>query len=280
MATQVPTLIAHTLRGIAIGAANTVPGVSGGTIAVVTGIYEALVRAVADATALRVRSAAPLLVPVAVGAAIGIVAFASLIERALALAPEPTAFFFMGLIAGSLPFIVREAGRPTARELVAAVGAAALVTLQALLAEPRLTDAITSLTVANAPLLLVAGIIATATMVVPGVSGSFVLLLLGLYATFIAAITAVNLPILAMIGVGAVIGLAGVSRLMTLLLTRARRITYWIIVGLVVGSLVGVWPGISGAVSPIVDVVALAVGGGLALALGGRQRATPEGAES
>lgn len=259
-------------RGVAIGAANTVPGVSGGTIAVVTGIYDRLVAAIGDVLSPRWRTHLSVLIPVLGGTLIGIAGFAWVIEWGLTNAAEQTFFVFIGLIAGSLPFITHELRSHPRRWFHPLLGLAAfgLLVAQALLGEPPLSSAITELSAATALPLLGAGMVATATMIIPGISGSFVLLIIGMYATFIQAVRSGNVPVLLVLVAGAAVGLIAAARLMSLLLGRARAGTYWVILGLVAGSMVGIWPGVSSWQSAFVDLVATVAGGGLAVLLGKR----------
>ncbi len=265
-------LIPLAAKGAAIGAANTVPGVSGGTIAVVTGIYDRLIEAIGDFISPRWKSHLAFLAPVFVGIVAGIAGFAWIIELGLTRAPEQTFFFFAGLIAGSLPFIVRQLHGHKIRVHYIPVGVAAcaLMIAQATLGEPAMSEAITRVTSTTILPLLGAGAIATATMIIPGVSGSFVLLIIGMYATFLQAVRTGNIPVLLVLAVGAVVGLVAVSKAMSFLIKRYHATTYWLILGLVAGSVVGIWPGISSIPAALLDAAAAVLGVVLALLLGKR----------
>ncbi|MDA3947877.1 MAG: DUF368 domain-containing protein [Spirochaeta sp.] len=276
------TLLANAARGAAIGAANTVPGVSGGTIAVVTGIYDRLVTSIGDLFSSRWRSHLLFLLPVLTGIVLGIAGFAWVIDTGLTRAPEQTFFFFVGLIAGSVPFVFNQVRHQPIRvgDLVLAGAAFAILLAQALLGEPPISDPITAVSAATVVPLLVAGVLATGTMIIPGISGSFVLLIIGMYSTFLQAVRQGNLPVLAVLVVGAIGGLFLVSRLMSVLLHRFHRRTYWVILGLVVGSIVGIWPGISSVTDGLFDAAAAAAGVILARTLGKRPRTKPPAPET
>jgi putative membrane protein len=267
-------LAATLLKGVAIGMANTVPGVSGGTIAVVTGIYDRLIAAIGDVLSPRWKTHLPTLVPVLLGVVIGIAGFAWVIEVGLERAPEQTFFVFVGLIAGSIPFIgSRLKGHPVRpRHLLLGIAAFALLIVQALLGEQPLSEAITTVNAATFLPLVGAGAIATATMIIPGVSGSFVLLVIGMYATFLQAVRGGNVPVLLVLMAGAAIGLVFAGKVMNLLLRRYHVATYWVILGLVAGSIVGIWPGVSSWRSALLDLPAAAAGVILALLLGKRPK--------
>ena len=258
--------------GIAIGAANTVPGVSGGTIAVVTGIYDQLVGAIGDFFSTRWRENLAYLLPILLGIVLGIGVFAWFIDFGLTHFPEQTAFAFLGLIAGSVPFIYRQVSdrRPTIPQLLIALAAAALLVVQGLARRYPLGEAIAVVDWSTLAPLIGAGAIAAATMIIPGVSGSFVLVVIGMYTTFLQAVRTANVPVLLVLVVGAAIGMILVSKAMSFLLGRFHYTTYWAILGLVVGSLVGVWPGVESLYSALGDVLAAAAGVILALMLGNR----------
>jgi putative membrane protein len=259
--------------GVAIGAANTVPGVSGGTIAVVTGFYDAIVGAIGDLFSVRWRTNLLFLLPVLLGIAVGIGVFAWFIDLGLTHAPEQTAFVFFGLIAGSIPYISRQVrgARPRPYELAVAAVAASLLVVQAVAGRAPLGDAISSVSATTILPLLGAGAIAAATMIIPGVSGSFVLVIIGMYTTFLQAVRTANVPVLVVLLAGAAVGIVLVSKVMSFLLTRYHRATYWAILGLVAGSLVSVWPGVTSLGAAVADIAAATVGAALALLLGGRR---------
>jgi putative membrane protein len=265
-------LAATLVKGVAIGAANTVPGVSGGTIAVVTGIYDRLIEAIGDVLSPRWKTHLAILVPMLLGVMIGIAGFAWVIELGLERAPEQTFFVFVGLIAGSIPFIgSRLKGHPLRpRHLILGSAAFGLLVVQALLGEPPMSTAITTVSASTVLPLIAAGAIATATMIIPGVSGSFVLLVIGMYATFLQAVRGGNVPVLLVLVAGAAIGLVFAGKVMNILLRRFHVATYWVILGLVAGSIVGIWPGVATWRSALLDVPAAAVGVLLALLLGKR----------
>ncbi len=284
MKTQLIRALFNGAKGAAIGAANTVPGVSGGTIAVITGIYDDLIAAVGRLFSREWRRHLSFLLPVLAGIVVGAVLFAGFIEFGLERYPEQTAFLFIGLILGSVPVVSAQVRGERARpvHIVAALAASALLVAQALMGEPGFREPIGAVSGATVAPLLMAGVIAAATMVVPGVSGGFVLVLSGMYTTVLQAVTTRNVPMLLVLAVGAAIGIILVARLMDMLLRRARTITYWIILGLVVGSVAGVWPGVASVRSAAFDVLAVAVGAAAALLLGKRtpRREAPPGDRS
>lgn len=259
-------------KGALMGVANTIPGVSGGTIAVIVRIYDELIAAISTFFSSGWKRNLRLLIPIAVGTGIGIIAAARLLDAVLERYPVQTAFLFAGLILGSLPLLFRTALKQPFRpvHLVPLVGGLALILAMALAGRPPLSEPITTLSAANAPWLFLAGVISAATMVVPGVSGSFVLLLIGMYSTFIAAVNDLNVPVAAILGIGAAVGIVVVSKLIHLLLARAHAVTYWAIIGLVAGSVATIWMESGVAVPDVASLGALVAGTAIALVLGGR----------
>ncbi|MFP3959462.1 MAG: DUF368 domain-containing protein [Spirochaetaceae bacterium] len=270
----------NAVKGAIIGAANTIPGVSGGTLAVVTGIYDRLVRAVGYffRGPGGWRGNLRFLLPVGAGVIVGVLAFARVMDFFLGRYPDGTAFFFMGLILGSLPFIVKTGftGRVRPVHVVPFLVTFGVLVAAAMAGRPPQPAPITVVTPTAAVVLFAAGVLSAATMVVPGVSGSFVLLVIGLYPTVIAAARNLDVAVLSVFGAGVAVGIVGIARLIAFLLSRFRSTTYAAIVGLVAGSVVTLWPGRpTGIGVALVDVVLFAGGFALAYYLGAGSSAGP-----
>lgn len=249
---------AHILRGFLIGLAELVPGVSGGTIALVTGVYEQIIEGashvvralktlltgpdrLAGAKAHLLRARWSLLIPILVGMGAAIITMAGIMESFVSHHGESARGLFFGLVVASVWVPLRMAGpRPTGRSawrdwtalVIAAAGAFVLVSL----AGGRSVD--------NPPLPLVAlaAAIAICALVVPGVSGSFFLLAVGLYAATLGAVHERNFTYLGVFALGAFFGLASFVQLLRWLLERHRRPTLYAMAGLMLGSLRALWP--------------------------------------
>lgn len=280
--------IINALKGVLIGIANTIPGVSGGTIAVVTGIYDRMIGAVGGFFREHGGWKANLLFlgPIVIGVGAGILGFARIVDFFLESYPEQTALFFMGLIAGSVPFLAKKSIKDRFRwwyliPLVLCLGA--LVVMR-VVGRPPASDPITTVTVYGVVMVFLSGVISAAAMIIPGISGSFILLLIGMYSTFINAASDRNLVILGIFVAGSAVGIVVVAKLINLLLKHFHEPTYFAIIGLVVGSLVSIWPGLSGGAMSIVSVIAFALGFVAAFFLGTdrkeRAREAREGADS
>jgi putative membrane protein len=255
-------------KGALIGVANTVPGVSGGTIAVVTGIYDELMEGIAHF----LKNWKFLAVLIA-GAGVGILIFARLIEYLFAHYPAQTLYSFIGLILGGIPFLWHKADfgkkiKPV--WIVSFLLGFIPVLLMGLGTEPGETTPITQLTLASALLIFLAGTAGAGAMIIPGVSGSFLLLLMGMYSTFITAVNDMNLPVLFVACLGVAAGILVVARIMTFFLTKFPKGTYAVIFGLVLGSLVALWPGLSGDFWGILSLLFIPMGALAGYLLGDR----------
>jgi putative membrane protein len=240
----------HVLRGYLMGSADVVPGVSGGTVALVLGIYERLVGSIhAGAATLgwavrgrfgdaRRRIADVewgFLLPLLAGILLAVVSLASVLERLLHDEPQVMAALFFGLVAGSIVIAWRLVGSWTsslaAAGAVAAIAAFALLGLRSdAIADPRLV------------LYFGAGMVAIVAMILPGVSGSFILLMLGMYQAVLAAVNERSYVFLLVLIAGAVIGLAAFSTLLHRLLRDHHDLVVACLIGLMAGSLRVLWP--------------------------------------
>jgi putative membrane protein len=262
--------VINALKGSLIGAANTIPGVSGGTIAVITLLYDDLIAAISGFFKTGWKKNLLFLLPIVIGVVVGIVLFAQVVDYFLENHPMQTAFFFMGLILGSVPFLVKitlkEAFKPI--YLVPFVISFGLLIWMSIAGRPPLSEPITQLTLAVAVPIFLTGVISSATMIIPGVSGSFIMLLIGMYSTFIRAAKDLNLPILAVLVPGFIVGIVLVSKVINLLLTRYHGITYWAIIGLVLGSVIAIWPRDDAGAWTVPDSAVMIVTGIAALVVG------------
>ena len=244
-------MIANLLRGLLIGTAEVIPGVSGGTIALIVGIYERIIGSAANAVEAFVfllrgklqEAKVParqidwlLVLPVLVGMFAAIFAAAAIIEPLLESQPENMRGLFAGLILVSLLVPYRMVGsswRVTEYllGLIAAAFSFALVSLpRQEVADPALA------------LVFLAAAVAVCALVLPGVSGSFLLLASGFYAPTIAAVNDLDFGYLSVFVLGAIVGLAMFSTALRWLLVNQRRITLVVMTGLMLGSLRALWP--------------------------------------
>lgn len=229
------------LAGFLMGLANLVPGLSGGTMILVLGLYERFIGAVAEVTRLKPsRHTLVFLALFAVGLGGGVIGLAKLAVWAVTEQRMLAFALFVGLTLGVVPDLLKEIGRFTLGALVAVAAGAALVVAPALSGEAAVEPTAISLGLVGA--------LAAGSMILPGVSGSYILLLFGLYSTVIGAIpllaseTGEALGVLVPVGVGVVLGIALLANLLRFLLARHSGPTHGVLLGLVLGSIVGLWP--------------------------------------
>lgn len=281
-------MIKQILQGMVVGIANIIPGVSGGTMMVAMGLYDRLIHAITHLKS-EFKDSMKLLIPIFAGAGIAIVALSRLFEFLLATYPIPTNFAFCGLIAGSLPFIFKKVKghKVTVSKIIPFLIFFGVVILMALLGETGGASADVSFGFVNLLKLFGVGIIAAATMVVPGVSGSMMLMLLGYYDTILKVINdfvdalvkfdmgglMTGVGILAPFGIGVVIGIFLIAKIIEFIFSKAEIHAYYGIIGLILASPIAIllktdWSGIS-ALMVGVGVVTFALGWFTASKLGG-----------
>lgn len=256
------------IKGIAMGAADVIPGVSGGTIAFITGIYEELIdsiKSVGSKSFLLLFKKngivqfleainAKFLFSVILGIAISFISLAKLMQYLLAYYPIFVWSFFFGLIIASVWFVAKTIDKwniPVYVNFVLGIVIGFIITAISPTETPN-----------ELWFIFLAGSIAICAMILPGISGSFILLLLGKYSFMMAALASFDLPIIVVFLVGAVIGILLFSNVLSWLLHKFHGITVALLAGFMLGSLNKVWPwkvaiqtfiDKSGAVKPLIE---------------------------
>jgi putative membrane protein len=235
------------LKGVAMGSADVVPGVSGGTIAFITGIYETLLKAIrsVDLQALNYLKKFQIkelwnhvngsfLITLLAGIATSVLTLAKVITHLLSTYPIQVWSFFFGLIVISALIILREIKHWSLGVFVAIV----IGTIAAYF--------ITAATPAETPdapwFLVIAGAVAICAMILPGISGAFILLIFGKYEFILAAIKEFRIVDILMFGLGCIIGLLSFARVVSWLFAKYHNITVGVLSGFMIGSLNKVWP--------------------------------------
>jgi len=253
--------------GALMGLANLVPGISGGTMLVASGIYQRFIDAISDATRLRLRagSIATLLLVIGSGGA-AIVLLAGAIGEALIQARWAMYALFIGLTLGGLPLLLEMASpRTPAVWIAAACGAAGMVAL-ALVQEGSTGGNGAS---GGMVMLFLAGIAGASAMILPGVSGAYLLLLLGQYRAILESIDRFKTAaeemelsialaewrVIVPVGVGVVVGVVAVSNVLRVLLHRYEKATLGVLIGLLLGAPAGLYPFKRGVEPEVGDVI-------------------------
>lgn len=236
------------IKGIFVGVANVIPGVSGGTIAVVLRIFDEMIEAINNFHK-NFKKYASFLIPLGIGACIGILLFSKLVEYCLTKYSIPTNLFFIGLVTGSIPLIYKKASTKKIRPIYFGISLISFLIVAgiSLLKEPTNLDSVIVVNTSLMVKLFIGGIIASAAMVIPGISGSFVMMLLGMYTTVISAVSSINtdfvnsLKILIPAGIGIIIGILLISKVIEILIAKVFSITYFSILGLIFGSIFAIF---------------------------------------
>lgn len=281
------------IRGVLIGVANVIPGVSGGTMAVSLGVYD---RLISSLTGLfkNIKKSLATLIPLFIGMAIGIVGFAFLIEYLFAKFPVATCLTFVGLILGGLPLLAVSLKKELAKEKTGlkAGHIAAFVILfvfgigMSLLGGEGKAVNLSAVSFGGMLLLFLIGVITSATMVVPGVSGSMVLMILGYYNSIIGVITDFitalkdfdmkglvhGVTVLLPFGLGVLVGIFLIAKLIEFLFERYAALTYSAILGLILSSPFAIFINMGTVklriMEIVVGIVLLAAGGFLTWKVG------------
>lgn len=241
-------VVSVALKGFGMGAANVVPGVSGGTIALLTGIYTDIVDSLnaftdkATWTSLfkgRFREFWNLingnfLLSLGAGVLLSIFTLAKLMTFALGKHPVLTWAFFFGLILASVYFMVTDVKGWKLKDVLAVLAGIILGVVICTLSPSETPD--------GGWFLFICGAVAVCTMILPGISGSFILVILGKYDYIMQAIGNLDWPVLMIFALGCVIGLLAFAKFLHWLLARWERPTMLVLTGFVLGSLVKVWP--------------------------------------
>lgn len=279
------------IKGVFIGIANVIPGVSGGTMMVSFGIYDKVISSI-NSIFKEFKKSIAFLAPVFIGVAIGIVGFSYLIEYLLENHTLPTALAFIGLILGGLPIMYaglrdkqKEAGikkfRLRIQDVIAFVVLFAVVVIMPMLKGSTDTMQTLEPSVGNVAMLFFGGIIAAATMVIPGVSGSMVMMILGFYygvinmiTSFFDALFAFDIKallecciLIIPFGIGVLLGIFLIAKLIDYLFVNHGIVTYCAIFGLVLASPVAIIYN-TGALSTDFGIVSVIVGVIIMLVLG------------
>ena len=235
------------LKGMGMGAADVVPGVSGGTIAFIVGIYDELIQSIKsiDLTALRLfltgrfaeawtRVNGYFLLSILAGIGISVFSLAKIITWLLTNHPVLVWAFFFGLVLASAWLVAKDVSRWTWKTVLGFVAG----TVSAYF----ITVATPAETPSNLLFVFVCGAVAICAMILPGISGSFILVLLGKYFYIMDAVKSLRLLVLGVFAAGACVGITTFSRLLSFALSHVRNLTLAVLSGFMLGSLNKVWP--------------------------------------
>lgn len=247
---SVSAIVREAIAGVLMGIANLIPGVSGGTMILAMGLYEEFIDSVADVTSLRISWRRIVFLGIVGGAAAAaIIGFAGVILYLLLHHTVAMFSLFIGLTLGGAPLLFRSL-RPVRADVVAAaaVGIALMAGVLCLKGGAGFPH--------NTGMDFVSGVVGSTTMVLPGISGSYMLLVMDQYDRVVGSVRDLKdglsgrdmeaiksaLKVVAPVGIGAVVGIVALSNLLKILLHRCRRATVGVLLGVLLASVLGLWP--------------------------------------
>ncbi|UOB18183.1 DUF368 domain-containing protein [Abyssalbus ytuae] len=236
-----------TLKGIAMGAADVVPGVSGGTIAFISGIYEELINSVNKINIkalkiLKTQGVLPFwkyingnfLLSLIIGIGISIFSLAKAIKWLLENKPILLWSFFFGLVIASIFMVAKEVTKWRLNTILIFLAGALVAYYISIIPPMQNTE--------STVFIFFSGALAICAMILPGISGAFILVLLGAYSTILHAIDQKNIKIIALFALGAIFGLLSFARILKWMFSNYKNLTLALLTGFIFGSLNKIWP--------------------------------------
>ncbi len=239
-------------KGMVLGVAFIIPGVSGGTLAVLLGIYEDLIEAMCNFYKgfSNFKKYVLYLIPIMLGVVFSIGVCARLIEFGLSKAPIITMLVFVGLIIGGIPKLFKDVGKkPGIKEISGMLVGIVIVLLMLIVDKGTKSVSFSDMNMLGYVLLVLVGMLASATMVIPGISGSFTLMLIGYYEPILNTVNSLtsfnnvgsNLLIILPFLLGVVVGIVGIAKIIEFCLRKYHVMTYYVIIGFVISSVFSVF---------------------------------------
>ncbi|HCY6266799.1 TPA: DUF368 domain-containing protein [Staphylococcus aureus] len=267
------------LKGFAMGTSDLVPGVSGGTIALLLGIYNQFIASISGIFSRRFWPSFTFLIPIIIGMLLAMGSLSNLFNYLLSQHHIPTMFFFGGLIIGIVPYLLKISNYKTSfttkHYMMVIAGIAILIVITLMNNGDKHAGETLTLSTSLIIKYFIAGMCASSAMLLPGISGSFMLLVFGVYGTVMLAISEVvklnfaGLPILLAVGFGVLAGFIISSKIIQYFLTHHKLMTFALIIGFVVGFLFAVFPGLpTNIVMWFVSLVVFIIGFIVSLTLG------------
>ncbi|HGZ8683682.1 DUF368 domain-containing protein [Staphylococcus aureus] len=267
------------LKGFAMGTSDLVPGASGGTIALLLGIYNQFIASISGIFSRRFWPSFTFLIPIIIGMLLAMGSLSNLFNYLLSQHHIPTMFFFGGLIIGIVPYLLKISNYKTSfttkHYMMVIAGIAILIVITLMNNGDKHAGETLTLSTSLIIKYFIAGMCASSAMLLPGISGSFMLLVFGVYGTVMLAISEVvklnfaGLPILLAVGFGVLAGFIISSKIIQYFLTHHKLMTFALIIGFVVGSLFAVFPGLpTNIVMWFVSLVVFIIGFIVSLTLG------------
>jgi putative membrane protein len=263
--------------GVILGITTVIPGVSAGTMTVVLNVYDRLL-AVITPKVKTILASWKFWLPLVAGGVLGIVFFSKVASLLLSHYPVPTYWFFIGIIAGSIPLVYRRVRQPDSAlpalpSIICGILALGIIIVLVIVRPSENTALYTAITPQLFAMLVVGGALAAVAMIIPGISGSFLLLVIGLYHTIVQAVSDFNISLIVPLALGAIFGILVGAAFVRFLMAKVPRQTYGAILGLVVGSIVVLFPGgLGNGATAIFSIISMILGAAISLILGRQKK--------
>ena len=247
------------VKGVLIGIGGVAPGVSGGAIAVIFGLYERITDAIADVFK-DFKINAVFFFPIALGGGVGVLGFSKIMQYLFQYYEVQVKYLFIGLMLGTLPLVFRQANKKGFKGIyiipcIIAFG----ITIITVVLENAGIDIIPDAAPGMLQLVLYGAIIGVGT-IVPGISASFVLMYFGAYQIVLDGLANINLSILVPVGTGFVFSIILFAKFISLLFKKAYGFTYYAVIGFVIGSIISIFPGISFSSEYLISILLFIMG--------------------
>ena len=254
--------ISNFVCGILIGISSIIPGMSGGTMAVILDIFDQMIAAISNLRQTFKKSVL-YLIPIGLGMVAGVLSLSGVMAKMMSHYPAQMQFFFIGVVAGSIPLVMRK-GReePFRRHSLIAFLTTLAVMLVIFFVRPDDTTAeiIRNPGFSQVIQLILYAAFAAAAMVIPGVSGSFFLMLFGVYHSLLTAVSELNMAVLIPTMIGMCIGILFCAKILDILLHSHKQAVYYGILGCVIGSIPNIWPAEISAAAIVPSITACILG--------------------
>ena len=247
-------------KGIAIGAGAILPGISSGVICVIFGIYETLLNCVLNFFK-DIKQNFKILFPIVLGVFLGILLFGNILKYIFYAYPIQTKFIFIGLILGNIPSLLKKACEKHTFKLsyILYFLLTFSIGIGLVLFENTLTTT-SSNTEYTYTFLIISGFLMSAGVIIPGISSTLILMLLGVYDAYLISVSSIYLPVLIPMGIGLLIGSIICMKLIKFLLDKFHVQTFFCIIGFTLGSIFVLYPGFTFDINGLISILSLCLG--------------------
>ena len=248
------------IKGIAIGAGAILPGISSGVICVILGIYETLLNCVLSFFK-NVKENLKILFPIVLGVFGGILLFGNILKYVFYAYPIQTKFIFIGLILGNIPALFKKACSKQTFKLryLIYLFATFAIGIGLVILEDNLNIS-SSATEYSYTFLIISGLLMSAGVIIPGISSTLILMLLGVYDAYLISVSSLYLSVLIPMGIGLFIGSLLCMKLIKFLLDKFHAQTFFSIIGFTLGSIFVLYPGFTFDINGLISILSLCLG--------------------